>query len=226
MECKIKISYICGTKMIIKKFSLEVVVFMCGAVVMAYEIIGSRILGPYVGTSMVVWSSIIGIILASLSAGYYYGGRIADRRPETGILALFIAVSGLYILLSLLFKNALLNALSQTLASIPLAAILSSLVLFAFPAFLLGMVSPFAARLKIKDTETSGATVGYLYALSTFGSITGTFLAGFYLIPGFRLTSILLILGLLLLVLALFLYLENKQQLINMSKNNSGNDKH
>jgi MFS family permease len=212
--------------MIIKKISLEIVVFFCGAVVMAYEIIGARILGPYVGTSMVVWSSIIGIILASLSAGYYYGGRLADRRPYPRTLALVIAVSGLYILLSLLFKNPLLDALSQALPSIPLAALLSSLVLFAFPAFLLGMVSPFAARLKIRDAETSGATAGYLYALSTFGSITGTFLAGFFLIPGFRLTSILLILGLLLLALALFLYLENNTQFIPLSKNKTGHDEH
>ena len=72
------------------------------------------------------------------------------------------------------------------------------------------MVSPFAARLKIRSTETAGATVGYLYALSTVGSITGTFLAGFYLIPSYRLTTILMILGLTLILLALFLYLKNK----------------
>ena len=196
--------------MSIKKIKLEVVVFFCGAIVMAYEIIGSRILGPYVGTSMVVWSSIIGIILFSLSAGYYYGGRVADNHPEHRRLALIIGTAGSFILLSLLFKSGLMNLLTGTFQSIYLISVVSSLLLFAIPAFLLGMVSPFAARLKIRNTETAGATVGYLYALSTVGSITGTFLAGFYLIPGYRLTTILMILGLLLIVLAVFLYSENR----------------
>ena len=191
----------------IKKISLEVVVFLCGAVVMAYEIIGSRILGPYVGTSMTVWSAIIGVILLSLSAGYFFGGRLADLRPDHRWLAGMIAASGIFILLSLLFKKALLTLLVSLLVNIHLVSITASLLLFAFPAFLLGMVSPYAARLKIRSTRTAGATVGYLYALSTLGSITGTFLAGFYLIPGFRLTSILLILGLALIASSTFLIL-------------------
>ena len=190
-----------------KKFSLEVVVFLCGAVVMAYEIIGSRILGPHVGTSMTVWSSILGIILLSLSAGYYAGGRIADRHPDHRRLALIIASSGIFILLSLLFKNRLLAFLVNALSDIHLVSVTAPLLLFALPALLLGMVSPFAAKLKIRNVRTAGATVGYLYALSTLGSITGTFLAGFYLIPGFRLTVILLILGLVLVMSSVFLIL-------------------
>jgi len=73
-----------------KKFYLEIVVFVSGAVVMAYEIIGSRMLGPYVGTSITVWSAIIGVILMSLSLGYYLGGRLADRKPEFSLLAKII----------------------------------------------------------------------------------------------------------------------------------------
>jgi MFS family permease len=198
-----------------KKISLEVVVFLCGAVVMAYEIIGSRILGPYVGTSMTVWSAIIGVILLSLSAGYFYGGRIADKHPSPRQLALIIASSGVFILLSLLFKNALLTLLVALLVDIHLISIAASLLLFALPALLLGMVSPYAAKLKIRNVRTAGATVGYLYALSTLGSITGTFLAGFYLIPGFRLTTILLILGLILILASGFLLLSYGSKISN-----------
>jgi len=194
-----------------KKINLEIVVFFCGAVVMAYEIIGSRMLGPYVGTSMAVWSSIIGIILASLSFGYYYGGRVADKHPQQKRLSMIIATAGLFIFLSLFFKDPLIEFLMISIKNIHLVSILSSLLLFSIPAILLGMVSPFAARLKIKDIKTAGVTVGYLYAISTVGSISGTFLAGFYLIPTFRLTYILLILSIVLLVLAVYLYFLHKK---------------
>lgn len=197
----------------IQKYILELVVFFCGGVVMAYEIIGSRILGPYVGTSMFVWSSIIGIILLSLSMGYYYGGRVADRHPESKWLAVIIGGAGAYILLSLSYKNALLDFLSQAIGNVQMNAIISSFLMFAAPAVLLGMVSPFAARLKIRSTRSAGATVGNLYALSTVGSISGTFLAGFYLIPSFRLTLIMVILGMTLLLLAFLLYFSKYTQL-------------
>lgn len=174
---------------------------------MAYEIIGSRMLGPYVGTSMIVWSSIIGIILLSLSIGYYYGGKLADEKPNHNLLAAIIGFAGIFVLISLLVKNPLLNLLTQSLNSIYLISIVASLILFTLPAILLGMVSPFAARLKIRDRRSAGATVGYLYALSTIGSISGTFLAGFYLIPGYSITTILLLLALVLVLISITVYL-------------------
>jgi predicted membrane-bound spermidine synthase len=189
-----------------KKYFLEIVVFVCGAVVMAYEIVGSRMLGPYVGTSMVVWSSIIGIILLSLSLGYYYGGKLADKNPKHKNLAIIVIVSALLIIISTLFKDTLLNGLLNITNNVKVVSVLASILLFSLPAIGLGMVSPFAARLKMKDVKTSGATVGYLYAISTLGSITGTFLAGFYFIPSFRITTILMILALILVLSALGLY--------------------
>jgi predicted membrane-bound spermidine synthase len=189
-----------------KRFFLEIVVFICGAVVMAFEIVGSRMLGPYVGTSMMVWSSIIGIILLSLSLGYYFGGKLADKYPKYKYLAIIIGISAVLILFSTLSKDIVLSGLFKLSQNVKLISVLSSLILFTLPAFGLGMVSPFAARLKMKDIKTSGATVGYLYSLSTLGSITGTFLAGFYFIPSFRITHILFILALILVLSAGGLY--------------------
>jgi predicted membrane-bound spermidine synthase len=199
-----------------KRFFLEIVVFICGAVVMAFEIVGSRMLGPYVGTSMMVWSSIIGIILLSLSMGYYFGGKFADKNPNYKYLALIIGISAILILISTLFKDIILSGLFNLSQNVKLVSVLASLLLFTLPAFGLGMVSPFAARLKMKDIKTSGATVGYLYSLSTMGSITGTFLAGFYLIPTFRITNILLLLALVLVLSAfgLFLVYRNKENIL------------
>ena len=192
-------------KFFMKRFTLEIVVFICGAVVMAYEIIGSRMLGPYVGTSMVVWTSIIGVILLSLSVGYYWGGRIADQKPRADVLSMYIFLAGLFIILSTLLKDYLLTFLMNTLKNVNVVSVVSSLLLFAFPALMLGMVSPYAARIKIKSVEKSGSTVGNLYAISTVGSILGVFLAGFYFIPNFKITSILLILAIVLIAVSLYL---------------------
>ena len=188
-----------------KRFTLEVVVFICGAVVMAYEIIGSRMLGPYVGTSMFVWTSIIGVILLSLSVGYMWGGRIADKKPRADILSVYIFIAGLFIILSTFIKDLLLDFLLSSISNVKIVSIVSSLLLFTIPSILLGMVSPFAARIKMKTIEKSGSTVGNLYAISTVGSIIGVFLAGFYFIPTFKITSILLLLAIALIGTSLFL---------------------
>lgn len=190
-----------------KKVFLEVVVFVCGAVLMAFEILGSRMLGPSVGTSMFVWTSIIGVILLSLSLGYYWGGKIADKRPEAKPLAFIILLAAIFIVLSTLIKEPLLNFLLGMISSVKIIAILSSLLLFSIPSVLLGMVSPYAARIKIKSVEKSGATAGYLYAISTVGSILGVFLTGFYLIPSFRLSKILILLSVILIFVSIFLHI-------------------
>lgn len=189
-----------------KKYSLEIIVFICGAVVMAFEIIGSRMLGPYVGTSIFVWTSIIGVILLSLSLGYFWGGRIADRRPEAKILALIILLSAIFIAVSTIIKDNLLSYLLNAIYDIRIVSVISSLLLFTIPSILLGMVSPFAARLKMKNIALSGATVGNLYAISTVGSIIGVFLSGFFLIPSFRITKILFLFSIILIITSLFLH--------------------
>ncbi len=173
---------------------------------MAFEIVGSRMLGPYVGTSIFVWTGIIGVILMCLSLGYYYGGKIADKKPEFKLLALIILLAGLFIGISTLIKDGLLEVLLNTLNDVKLISLLATFILFSIPSVLLGMVSPYAVRLKIKSLDKSGSTVGNLYAISTLGSITGTFLAGFYLIPSFGVIFILNQLAIILGISALFLF--------------------
>ncbi|MCB2219108.1 MAG: fused MFS/spermidine synthase [Bacteroidetes bacterium] len=190
-----------------KRIHLEIVVFVCGAVVMAYEIIGSRMLGPYVGTSYFVWTAIIGIILLSLSAGYYTGGWLSDQKPRTNLLALIILLAGIYILLTVFIKDPFLNFMIKTIQNLHWVSVLSSLVLFSIPSLLLGMVSPFAARLRMNSVASSGKTVGNLYALSTIGSIVGVFTAGFYLIPHFSISMILILFSIILITISLFLNL-------------------
>ncbi|KAF0185555.1 MAG: spermine synthase [Nitrospirae bacterium] len=183
---------------------LELIVFLCGGVVMILELTGSRILAPYLGTSIVVWTSLIGIILASLSIGYWYGGKLADRNPSDRSLSAIILISAVLVAAITLLKEPVLDWLQSTVASFSVNAILATIILFAPPSIALGMVSPYAVRLRMQDLRTSGSTVGRLYAISTVGSIAGTFLAGFYLIAYFGSTKILLVLaGALLLTSAL-----------------------
>lgn len=183
---------------------LEVVVFICGAVVMILEMVGSRILAPYLGTSIIIWTSLIGVILGCLSLGYWWGGRIADKKPNYRVLSRIILVSGFFVATIALSKSFVLRVLGEYGGSLHLAATAATLLLFAPPSVLLGMVSPYAVRLKIHDLRNSGRTVGNLYAISTVGSIFGTFFAGFFLIAFFGSTNILLVLSVLLAGTSLF----------------------
>jgi spermidine synthase len=177
------------------RFVLDLVVFVCGAAVMVFELTGSRVLAPYAGTSIFVWASLIGIILGSLSVGYWSGGRLADRRPAGRVLSLVILASAVLIAASALAKRELLVWLYVRVPDLRWRSILASAALFSLPSWLLGMVSPYAARLRMKSLDATGKTVGSLYAISTLGSIAGTFLAGFFLIPHFGSTRILYILA-------------------------------
>ncbi len=185
----------------ILSYYLEFTVFFSGAFVMAYEMLASRILGPYLGTSIQVWTIIIGVFLVSLSLGYVFGGRWADRRPDHRLLGKIILTASVLILLSgFVYKNILLF-ISTHMALLP-ATLTVSLLLFSFPAFLLGMVSPFAVKLRLNRLQKTASTVGNLYSISTLGSILGTILTGFYFIPHFAVSSIIITLSISLLLIS------------------------
>jgi spermidine synthase len=166
-----------------KKYSLEITVFICGAALMVLELVGSRVLAPYVGTSLVVWTSLIGIIMGFLSLGYYVGGKLADREATSEKLAGVIFGAALFVLVIIFINSPVLKMINLFDLNLYLGAVVSTLILFAIPSFLLGIVSPYAVKLKIKTLDFTGRTVGDLYAISTVGSIVGTFAAGFLLIP-------------------------------------------
>ncbi|MBI3975829.1 MAG: fused MFS/spermidine synthase [Armatimonadetes bacterium] len=174
---------------------LRVVVFGAGAVLMGLEIVGSRILAPYFGSSVYVWGSLISIFLAALSAGYYSGGVLADRRPSTGVLAFALSLAGVLILLLPLISRPVLEAFAAWDLGPRLNPLLASVVLFVAPSLLLGMTSPFAVKLAATDLATVGNVAGLLYAISTAGSIVGTLLTAFLLIPTFGVRTILYLLG-------------------------------
>jgi spermidine synthase len=150
---------------------------------MIYEIIGSRILSPHIGTSTYVWTSLIGVILAALSLGYWLGGKIADQKPDLKYLASVIFGAGGLVSLTILLQDFVLTAVAAAPVGLEIKSLAAAVLLFAPASVLLGFVTPYAVKLKIQSLADSGKTVGRLYALSTVGSIAGTFAAGFFLIP-------------------------------------------
>ena len=134
-----------------------------------------------------MWGVLIGLILIYLSAGYVIGGRLADRHPRDEILYQITAWAGLWIGLIPLVSYPILLASQQGFkdlsAGLVAGTLLAVVLLFAAPVILLGCVSPFVIRLLLKDVETGGNTAGRVYALSTAGSILGTFLPVFWFIP-------------------------------------------
>lgn len=162
-------------------------VFVAGMGSLAVEFCASRLLAPYFGTSLYVWGALIGLVLLYLSAGYVLGGRLADRHPDPELLFQITAWAGLWVGLIPLVSYPILLASQQGFASLSaglvLGTLLAVLLLFAVPVILLGTVSPFAIRLLLTDVRTGGGTAGRVYALSTAGSILGTFLPVFWFIP-------------------------------------------
>ncbi len=161
---------------------IKFVVFICGALVMSYEILGSRVLAPNFGGSVFVWGSLISVFLAGLSGGYYLGGKVADINPSTKKLAGIIIIPGIMFLTFPLYGSMISDWIFEMDLGIRLSPLLASMLLFLIPAVFLGMVSPYTVKLMICSLHTSGSTVGTLYALSTLGSIVGTLLTSFYLI--------------------------------------------
>ncbi len=187
-------------------------VFISGMTTLAVELTAARLLGAVFGTSNLVWASIIGLILIYLAAGYFLGGRWADRSPRPITLFTILAwgafTAGLVPLLSkpvLPFAAAAFDRLQVTVLA---GSFLGVLVLFSVPVTLLGTVSPFAIRLAIRSPEEAGDIAGRVYALSTLGSFIGTFLPVLVLIPLVGTTLTFLTFSLLLLAVAMFgLYL-------------------
>src|SRR5258707_9777684 len=166
---------------------LILVVFVAGACSLAIELSASRLLAPYFGSSLFVWANLIGLILLYLTVGYYLGGRLADRYPRPTVLYTLTIIAAFLISVIPFISRPILMWSQSSFASYSIGVFYGSLVsvilLFAIPMILLGCVSPFAIRLRIEQLGRSGRTAGQLYAISTAGSILGTFLPVLFLIP-------------------------------------------
>lgn len=186
---------------------LRLLVFAGGFASIGVELTASRLVAPYFGSSTFIWASLIGITLAFLSLGYLLGGRVADRRPDPVVLYSLTAVAAVAIAAIPLVSQPLLLGSLQAFRELDAGAfygtLVGTLLLLAPPITLLGFISPFAIRLQMDDVTSAGNTAGSLYALSTVGSIAGSFLPVLVLIPLIGTAATFVALSLILLAPAL-----------------------
>lgn len=184
--------------------ALALLVFAGGIASIAIEVAASRLIGPFFGSSTFIWANLIGLTLLYLTIGYFIGGRIADRRPEPQVLFTITTIAGLSIAITPYLAGPILRqslaAFDDVNVGVFIGSLIGTLLLFAVPITMLGMVSPFAVRLRTLDVSEAGNTAGSLYALSTIGSILGSLLPAFVLIPLFGTRDSFLILALAVLI--------------------------
>lgn len=183
---------------------LRLLVFAGGFASIGVELTASRLLAPFFGSSTFIWASLIGLTLTFLALGYWLGGRLADRRPDASLLYGLSAVAALAIAAIPVVARPLLGVSLVAFRDLDAGAfygsLAGSLLLLAPPVTLLGFVSPFAVRLQLADVATAGHTAGSLYALSTVGSIAGSFLPVLLFIPLLGTAATFVVLSLVLLI--------------------------
>ena len=184
---------------------LVVTAILCGALIMVVEVLGSRVIGPFFGISLFVWTSLITVTLISLALGYGVGGIVADRYSSADYLYGFIFVSGLLVLIIPWIAPTVIR-FSQPL-DLRMGAFVSTLLIFGPSLFLMGFVSAYLIKIAASELRNLGRMVGGFYALSTFGSVLGTVLTGFVLIAYFGVTRIFDITGSLLIILSVGYFL-------------------
>lgn len=189
---------------------LLTVVFLAGIGTLGIEMVMPRMLAPFFGTSQPIWAVVIGMTLVYLAIGYRLGGALADRRPDWRLLFQLIGWAGLSCAIIPFIARPILGLAQGALRNVAaggfLAALIGVIILFAVPVILMAMVGPFAIRLQLRradDVEHAGRTAGTISALSTIGSIVGTFLTVLVLIPAIGVTNTLFLFAGFLVVLSL-----------------------
>jgi spermidine synthase len=167
--------------------AVRAIAFVVGAASLGTEIAAARLLAPYFGASTIIWANTIATVLVALSAGYWLGGKLADRRADLRGLCAVVLVASLLLAVVPFVADPFLRLSVDALGSLSVGGFAGSLaavlVLVAVPIMLLGTVAPYVSRLSIQRVEETGRTIGNLYAISTVGSLVGTFLAALLLIP-------------------------------------------
>lgn len=187
-----------------KRFRYDIIIFLVNAICMILELVASRVLSPYFGSSNLVWTAVIGIILLSSSIGNYYGGIIADKKEVDKKVKIILLLSCGFVFLIPIIQESVIRIITTLTSNIKIGAIIATMFLFFIPSLLMGLLTPIILKLKLEDIENAGKISGKFYAIATIGGIFGTFLGGFWLIPQFGSVYILFMLALVLAILILF----------------------
>jgi len=159
------------------------VVFVVGGVLMGLEMLGSRFLYPYFGGGIGTWAALISTVLYALAIGYFAGGALVDRHPSPMVIAGSIGVAALYLVGIPTFVDGVMQAILDSYGYGMGAVLLAAALLLALPVGLLGMLSPVAVRLLLRQASSAGRVAGAVYGVSAVGNVAGILLTTFALIP-------------------------------------------
>ncbi len=186
-----------------KLWKLRILTFIAGAVVMGLEIVTSRILTPVFGSTIYTWGSLIGIILSGLSLGYYLGGKVADDHPKFEKICGIVFSVGLFIVAIPFFASSVVDFTIAVFPGTQFTPLVATFLLLMLPSVLLGFVSPYVIKLGTSTLQRVGNISGNLYSIATIGSIFGTFVTVFVLIPNIAVNQIIFGLGIVLIASSL-----------------------
>ncbi len=166
--------------------------FTSGFIIMSIELLGGRILAPYFGSSIYVWGSIITVFMVSLSIGYLTGGHLSLMSPRLGRYGLFFLCAAFMTLPLIMFGDGMMDWVFARIEDPRYGSLVAATMLFFIPTAILGMIAPYSVRLLVTETHHSGRVAGGLYFVSTLGSALGTLLTSFYFVLLFEINQILI----------------------------------
>ena len=199
-----------------KKYKLEITVFLCGGLTMMLELVAARVLAPYVGSSNLIWTTIIGIMLIGMSLGYWVGGKLADKNPNIKTVSEFLFIACITTSIIPISEVVIIDNLVEIFNELVIVAIISATLIFGIPSFMLAAISPMAVKIKNEEEKAVGKISGKISSLSTIGSIIGTFVAGFILIPNIGVRNIILISSILLWLMGICLYKKKNKKTVSI----------
>lgn len=165
--------------------------FTGGFVIMSLELLGGRVLAPYFGSSIYVWGSIISVFMAALSVGYLLGGRWSVIEPSYRRFGSIFIGGAILMYPLVLMAEPLMEWVFNAIEDPRFGSLVASVILFAIPTVILGMISPYSVRLVVETVTHSGEVAGRLYFVSTLGSALGTLMTSFYFVLWFEINTIL-----------------------------------
>jgi len=191
-----------------KRYLPHFTVFLSAMGIMIVELVASRIISKYFGNSLYTWTGVIGVVLGGISLGNYIGGKLSDRYDPEKLISVLLLISSFLVFLILLLDMLLEHSISAAgvgtiSAALIIRSVLLMVILFFLPATSLGTISPAMAKLALLRSNVIGGTVGSIWAVSSAGSIVGTFLSGYLLIPFFGVRTIIFSVSLAVAFLAL-----------------------
>ena len=186
---------------VLVRIVIHLLAFGGGFAVMSLELLGGRIVAPYFGSGIYVWGSIITVFMTALSIGYLLGGRLSMVKPALSVFGFFFLGAALLLYPLVLYGEPLMQLVFNHVEDPRYGSLLAGTALFVLPTIVLGIISPYAVRLCVTETHSSGNVAGTLYFVSTLGSALGTLATSFYFVLWFEIDTIITLLSVALVVM-------------------------